>query len=102
MMSEEPLKAVQAAEEHDERQMPRYRCHKIVHALEIGSVMDGKDEVSARHIVPRNVKYAPIQVSQAYIDKHHPEPGGYYIVYGDGYCSFSPKAAFEEGYTLIP
>lgn len=33
--------------------------------------------------------------------KHKPEVGGYYVVYKDGYKSFSPAAAFDEGYTLI-
>ena len=30
-----------------------------------------------------------------------PEVGGYYVVHKDGYKSFSPANAFEEGYTRI-
>ena len=30
-----------------------------------------------------------------------PRVGGYYVVYADGYKSFSPATAFEEGYTKI-
>jgi hypothetical protein len=30
-----------------------------------------------------------------------PQPGGYFVVYKDGYKSFSPAKAFEEGYTRI-
>ena len=35
------------------------------------------------------------------VEKHNPEAGGYYVVYEDGYKSFSPAKAFEEGYTRI-
>lgn len=40
-------------------------------------------------------------VSAAYIGKHNPRPGGYYVRYLDGYESFSPAGAFEAGYSLI-
>jgi hypothetical protein len=33
--------------------------------------------------------------------KHKPQVGGYYVLYKDGYASFSPASAFEEGYDLI-
>ena len=36
-----------------------------------------------------------------YMHKHKPEVGGYYVVYEDGYKSFSPAGAFESGYTLL-
>lgn len=35
------------------------------------------------------------------IGKHGPQVGGYYVVYADGYISYSPAAAFEDGYRLI-
>jgi hypothetical protein len=41
-----------------------------------------------------------IGVSPDYIRKHNPQPGGYFVVYDDGYQSFSPAEAFEEGYRL--
>jgi len=40
------------------------------------------------------------RVSAEYLAKHKPTSGGYYVVYKDGYESFSPAQAFEEGYTL--
>lgn len=43
----------------------------------------------------------PFMVSDTYIFKHHPQPGGYYVVYADGYVSYSPAQAFEEGYTKL-
>ncbi len=36
-----------------------------------------------------------------YMRKHQPKIGGYFVVYKDGYKSFSPAEAFEEGYTRI-
>lgn len=52
-------------------------------------------------IIPADVAYEPFEVSRVYLSKHKPEPGGYFVQYADGYKSFSPAAAFEEGYTLI-
>ena len=34
----------------------------------------------------------PIRVGMNFIAKHAPMPGGYYVVYEDGYTSFSPAA----------
>jgi hypothetical protein len=42
-----------------------------------------------------------VLVSKEYNDKHAPEIGGYYVLYDDGYESWSPAAAFESGYTLV-
>jgi bacterioferritin-associated ferredoxin len=36
-----------------------------------------------------------------FVDKHKPQVGGYIVIYDDGYTSFSPAKAFEEGYTRI-
>jgi hypothetical protein len=75
-------------------EMPRYKCHKEVHALKIRAV-------SGLTIVPEDSGYAPFEVPPAYLDKHKPEAGGYYVVYDDGYKSFSPAKAFEDGYTRL-
>ena len=52
-------------------------------------------------IVPADPKIDPFEVSLDYVTKHDPQPGGYFVVYNDGYQSYSPPAAFEEGYTQI-
>jgi hypothetical protein len=44
---------------------------------------------------------SPIHVDGAYLLKHDPRPGGYFVEYADGYRSFSPAEAFEAGYTRI-
>ena len=83
-------------------EMPKYRSHKEVWALQIKS-MRPPPELTANGltITPAEEGYAPFRVDQAYVDKHNPHCGGYYVVYKDGYKSFSPAEAFEEGYTPL-
>ena len=45
--------------------------------------------------------YAPRLMERVWLDKHNPEVGGYLVVYKDGYISFSPAEAFEDGYTKV-
>lgn len=52
-------------------------------------------------IQPEDASYGEFPVPHVYIDKHKPSVGGYYVVYADGYTSFSPADAFENGYTRI-
>jgi hypothetical protein len=79
--------------------MPRYRCHKEVHALKIGAIEQRDD---GNYLIPDDRRYAAFWLDPAYISKHSPQPGGYYVVYQDGYISFSPAKAFEEGYARLP
>lgn len=87
------------------REMPRYRCHKEVWALKIASIeqspADVQHEGGSWRIVPSNDGYAPFDVPHEWYVKHSPQAGGYYVVYADGYKSYSPAKAFEDGYTLI-
>lgn len=87
-------------------EMPRYKCHKEVWALKIAAVLDpterGNESDGSR--ILRFVEadlYAPLRVGHAYVRKHDPKPGGYYVVYKDGYDSFSPAEAFEDGYIKV-
>lgn len=83
-------------------QMPKYRSHKDVWALKIKEVKaDQHPFVSATLVFEESDIYAPRRVSAEYVEKHKPEAGGYFVVYKDGYESFSPAKAFEEGYTRI-
>lgn len=91
-------------------EMPRYKCHKEVWALKIAEVKLDSDAARAENretdgsatlvFVEASV-YAPIKVDSDYVRKHNPQPGGYYVVYADGYKSFSPAKAFEDGYTRV-
>lgn len=90
-------------------EMPRYKCHKEVWALKIKSIALDRDEArltgretdGSAKLTVEEPRYAPVKVSGDYMHKHKPHVGGYYVVYEDGYKSFSPAKAFEDGYTLI-
>lgn len=87
-------------------EMPKYECYKIVHALKILKIeVDHGDENHTNEgsaiITPADDGFAPFRVDEKYMLKHEPQEGGYYVVYDDGYKSFSPAAAFEAGYKLI-
>ncbi len=95
-----------AAASGDAAQLPRYQCHKKVWALKIKSVAlmdsDGIHESDgSATITPEDDGYSPFMVGRAFVEKHKPVAGGYYVVYDDGYKSFSPAKAFEDGYTLL-
>lgn len=83
-----------------DREMPKYKCHKEVHALKIGKIILNETDGSAM-ITPVEEGYSPFKVSQPYTRKYNLQVGGYYVVYEDGYKSFSPAEAFESGYTKI-
>jgi hypothetical protein len=88
------------------REMPKYRSHKTVWALKIASVVDptnpGDETDGSRVLTFEDSEYAPMRVAHAFVRKHDPKAGGYYVVYEDGYASWSPAEAFESGYTRIP
>jgi hypothetical protein len=81
--------------------MKQYKCHKEVSAFKITSM----ERVNSYpdFILHGEVGDQPVDevVSKEYIDKHDPQLGGYYVMYADGYESYSPAEAFEEGYTEI-
>lgn len=78
--------------------LPEYKCHKIVKAGKIVGISNYPDKVQVtlaleggQHVV----------VGSGFLEKHDPEPGGYYVLYGDGYESYSPGGVFEGGYDRI-
>lgn len=94
---------------NDLREMPKYKCHKEVWGLKIARIEKDSDMAKTTNretdgsatITPVEEGYAPFKVDHAYMRKHNPTVGGYYVVYEDGYKSFSPADAFEDGYTRI-
>ena len=82
-------------------EMPRYKCYKEVHALKIFAVEPTGTDGTRVLCFEQEKGFAPIRVTNEYVRKHDPQPGGYYVVYKDGYLSFSPAKAFEEGYTRV-
>ena len=90
----------------ENQEMPKYQSHKRVWALKIKSIKrdgegENRDSDGSAMITPVEEGYAPFRVEFDYMHKHKPEAGGYYVQYEDGYKSFSPAQAFEEGYKKI-
>jgi len=89
--------------------MPKYKCHKEVWALKIREIhrdqedacVEGRETDGHAIITPEEPGYAPFRVDAEYMRKHKPVVGGYYVVYVDGYKSFSPAKAFDEGYAKV-
>lgn len=84
------------------KELPLYTCHKKVRALEIRSI--GNYGVDAKGALWREISFAdasfgPISLPEKLFGRSVPMPGDFYVVYEDGYQSFSPRKAFLEGYT---
>lgn len=87
------------------QELPLYQCHKKVRALKIEKIATSAD-VIATDPEAENFDGAlliagdrGVNVSSEYLAKHKPEVGGYYVLYEDGYESYSPAAPFEAGYS---
>jgi hypothetical protein len=93
----------------DFKKMPKYQSIKQVWALQIKEIVfdhdlaeeENRDTDGSAIITPKEDGYAPFKVDYAYCRKHEPKVGGYYVVYEDGYKSFSPADAFEGGYNKL-
>lgn len=88
-------------ENRSSAEMPKYKCHKEVWALKIKEIELSKVDENQYIITPEETHFSTFNVSKEWLDKHNPEVGGYYVLYKDGYRSYSPADAFEEGYTKI-
>ena len=80
--------------------MKRYKSHKVVEAFKIDSI----DINAAEDEVVLKAKHPDVDsavVTRDWCSKHGPGEGGYFVKYKDGYTSFSPAEAFEEGYTEV-
>lgn len=85
-------------------ELARYRSHKIVHAAKI-MLVSNPDESAGFEIRVALEGGAWRSIDQAWIRKHCPAGGtivgGYFVEYEDGYTSWSPAKAFEEGYVRL-
>ena len=90
-------------------ELPKYQSHKKVWALKIKDIefdtKENKETDGGAIITPVEEGYAPIKVDHSFVMRIKPEDDaedrGYYVVYEDGYKSWSPTKAFENGYTKI-
>lgn len=80
-------------------EMPRYKSHKTVWALEIDSIANEVDAASAKILTFRDKGYPKMRAPLEMFARYIPVPGDFYVQYEDGYKSFSPRKAFLEGYT---
>lgn len=76
--------------------LSRFQCHKVVRAGKIVAITEAG-------LMVETMPHAgiTIEVSPEWFMKHQPETGGYFVVYDDGYESYSPAAAFEGGYSRV-
>ncbi len=75
--------------------MRTYKCHKEVQAAKITEIwptLPGPTLILGDE---------DVIVCSFWMDKHQPKVGGYYVEYSDGYESYSPAEAFEDGYTKV-
>ena len=76
--------------------MKKYQSHKTVEAAKIKAAEYGNEKIRLAlddgtvEVVPRADRFKPTE-----------EDLGYLVRYSDGYLSWSPTKAFEEGYTEI-
>lgn len=74
-------------------EIPQYKCHKVVRAFKVGKIEGLK-------IFSIDEKYS-VDVAPDFMTKNPLNTDGYLVIYEDGYKSWSPAKAFEEGYTKI-
>lgn len=80
--------------------LPRYKSHKEVGALKIAGIETRSDGSCV--IAFENKNYAPVVIGDYQSKfKGNEDDLGYYVLYEDGYNSWSPTEAFEGGYTKI-
>lgn len=79
--------------------LPTYQCHKQVKAAKINAADWVSHPQQVCLSLEVNGRPQPLFVGIDWANKHQPEKGGYVVQYADGYLSYSPAKAFEEGYT---
>lgn len=83
------------------RNLPRYQCVKKVHALKIKGIKGQGTPDCNCEIVPEDKRYGNVIISLEFMTKHNPRPGGYYMVYEDGYKSYLAAEDFERIYKKV-
>lgn len=83
--------------------LPRWKCHKVVRASKITQLerrqLDDEPPVFLVHVEDLDT---PIEVPQEYLTKRPtPAVGGYFVLYRDGYMSWSPASEFDDGYDRL-
>lgn len=78
--------------------LPKYQSRKIVKGAKIISIVDLIGDCGLELNLEGDQKVA---ISRDWYVKHSAASGGYYVIYDDGYTSWSPAEAFENGYVKL-
>jgi hypothetical protein len=84
-----------------QQDIPLYRSHKEVKALKIAQVEFGSGPAEGWFQVKFTDFPAWPWIAFEASHKPQPSPGWYYVLYRDGYESFSPADVFEGRYTRL-
>jgi len=79
--------------------MRKFRSHKIVEAESISEVKFEAAQAPNSYLVLASGQ--EVHPSLDFFARGRPQVGDYLVRYEDGYLSWSPKKAFEEGYTEV-
>lgn len=80
--------------------LPQYQCHKKVRAAKITNIVDYRPHGPDVRLVFGEIDKT-LEVPRAWMKRHKPVVGGYYVVYEDNYSSYSPSPSFEGGYSKL-
>jgi hypothetical protein len=81
------------------RAIPTYQSNKTVQALKIAHLIANPRGIELHFVDQR---FVPMQIASVWVTEHNVMEGGYLIIGDGGYPSYSPAAAFEATYKLIP
>lgn len=83
--------------------MKKFKSHKIVEAARIVRIEDNPQPNAHNPMGNREIELdtGTVLMGAMHTQLNNAEVGGYYVRYADGYCSYSPAKAFEEGYTEV-
>lgn len=82
--------------------MRKYKSHKIVEAAKIADIVNPSHNPDASILLEGGESVRPsYQWWERWANSNDNWVGGYYVRYSDGYDSWSPAQAFEEGYTVV-
>ena len=84
-------------------QLAEWKSHKIVRAGKLLQQPEDDTSLSEVILTVEDGNGAPcnVGVPRNFFSRSAPSRGDYVVIYDDGYKSWSPAKAFEEGYTRI-
>lgn len=84
-----------------EKELPVYKSHKTVRALEIATINRMTPGKVILSFVDKSYASLTFDENDLLFARYAPIQRDFYVVYEDGYKSFSPSKAFLDGYTKL-